>query len=136
MVTVFSRHGLPILKDQIFVSLSGTSFGDKAYCDPTTKRMLDAQGTALCTPEKKEKRQTVYNFGPSGLWSHFASAIRQLIESFFNWILEKTDIRMLSKFVPVKDYSYTATVSCSEACGGDDSLRLEVEKLLAADDEA
>lgn len=96
-LTEASRHDLPILREQIFLPLSGTLFGDKAYCDPTTKQALATQGTTLCTPDKKEKGQTVYNVGQSGLWSRFVSSMRQPIESFFNWLLEKTDIQNAAK---------------------------------------
>lgn len=96
-LTEASRHDLPILREQVFVPLPGTLFGDKAYCDPTTKESLARQATALCTPDKKEKGQTVYNVGQSGLWSRFVSAMRQPIESFFNWLLDKTDIQNAAK---------------------------------------
>lgn len=96
-LTEASRHDLPVLKEQIFVPLSGTLFGDKAYCDPATKQALATQGTTLCTPDKKEKGQTVYRVGQSGLWSRFVSAMRQPIESFFNWLLDKTDIQNAAK---------------------------------------
>jgi hypothetical protein len=55
-----------------------------------TKQALAAHGTTICTPDKKEKGQTVYNVGQSGLWSRFVSAMRQPIESIFNWLVEKT----------------------------------------------
>ena len=96
-LTEASRHDLPILREQIFVPLSGTLFGDKAYWDPATKQKLATQATILCTPDKKEKGQTVYNVGQSGLWSRFVSAMRQPIESLFNWLLDKTDIQNAAK---------------------------------------
>ena len=96
-LTEASRHDLPILKEQVLVPLSGTLFGDKAYRDQATAQLLAARGTALCTPDKKEKGQTVYQVGQSGLWSRFVSAMRQPIESFFNWLLEKTDLQNAAK---------------------------------------
>lgn len=96
-LTEASRHDLPILREQVLLPWPGTLFGDKAYCDPTTRQTLATQGTALCTPDKKEKGQLVYNVGQSGLWSRFVSAMRQPIESFFNWLLDKTDIQNAAK---------------------------------------
>ncbi len=90
--TAASRHDLPPLRDAVWSPLPGTLFGDKAYRDQTTSAWLAAQGTQLCTPDKKEKGQTVYPFGHSGLWSRFVSAMQQPVESFFNWLLVKTDI--------------------------------------------
>lgn len=91
--TEASRHDLPPLREAVLSPLPGTLFGDKAYRDQTTRAGLAAQGTQLCTPDKKEKGQTVYPFGQSGLWSRFVSAMRQPVESFFNWLLVKTDIQ-------------------------------------------
>jgi hypothetical protein len=59
--------------------------------------VLAVHGTALCTPDKKEKRQTVYLVGHSGLWARFLSAMRRPIESFFNWLVEKTAIQNAAK---------------------------------------
>jgi hypothetical protein len=96
-LTEASRHDLPILKEEVFVPLPGTLFGDKAYLDQATKQALAAQGTTICTPDKKEKGQKVYSVGQSGLWSRFVSAMRQPIESIFNWLVEKTSIQNAAK---------------------------------------
>ena len=96
-LTEASRHDLPILKEQLFVPLSGTLFGDKAYRDQATKETLALAGTTLCTPDKKDKGQKVYKVGQSGLWSRFVSAMRQPIESFFNWLIAKTEIQNAAK---------------------------------------
>jgi hypothetical protein len=96
-VTEASRHDLPPLKEQVLAPAPGVLFGDKAYCDQATEQVLAKQGTTLCTPDKKEKKQTVYPPGHSGLWSRFVSAMRQPIESFFNWLLDKTDLQRAAK---------------------------------------
>lgn len=92
-----SCHDLPLLKEEILVPLPCILFGDKAYRDQSTEKMLAAKGITLCTPEKKEKGQTVYQVGQSGLWSRFVSSMRQPIESIFNWLVEKTGIQNASK---------------------------------------
>jgi hypothetical protein len=96
-LTEASRHDLPLLKERMLVPLSGTLFGDKAYSDQATEQQLETAGTKLCTPDKKEKGQTVYPVGHSGLWSRFVSSMRQPIESFFNWLNEKTSIQNAAK---------------------------------------
>jgi hypothetical protein len=96
-LTEASRKDLPILKEEVLVPLPGTLFGDKAYRDQATKQALATQRTEICTPDKKEKGQKVYKVGQSGLWSRFVSGMRQPIESFFNWLVEKTGIQQASK---------------------------------------
>ena len=96
-LTEASRHDLPMVKEQVLAPLPGNLFGDKAYRDQATKQTQAARGTAVCTPDKKEKGQTVYPVGHSRLWSRFVSAMRQPIESFFNWLNEKTGIQQASK---------------------------------------
>lgn len=92
-----SCHDLQFLKEQILVPWPGNLFADKAYRDRWTEQMLAAHGITLCTPEKKDKGQTVYQVGQSGLWSRFVSSMRQPIESIFNWLVEKTAIQNASK---------------------------------------
>lgn len=95
--TEASRHDLPVVKEQVLVPLPGRLFGDKAYKDQATAQTLAAHGTALCTPDKKTPGQTVYPVGHSGLWSRFVSAMRQPIESFFNWLIAKTELQNAAK---------------------------------------
>jgi hypothetical protein len=72
-------------------------FGGKAYRDQATKQALAAQRTTMCMSDKKEKGQKVYKVGQSGLWSRFVSAMRQPIESYFNWLVKKGDIQNAAK---------------------------------------
>ena len=92
-MTEAARHDWPVLKQEVLVPLPGTLFGDKAYLDQATKQALEAQGTMIGTPGKKETGQKVYRVGQSGLWSRFVSAMRQPSESMFNWLVEKTGIQ-------------------------------------------
>lgn len=96
-VTEASRHDLPVLQEKFVVPTPGVLFGDKAYRDQTTAHVLAAQGVTLCTPDKKRPHQECYEVGHSGLSSHFVSALRQPVESFFNWLIEKTGIQVASK---------------------------------------
>ncbi len=91
-----SGHDLPVLQE-FRGKTGGIIFADKAYQDQLTEREWAAQGVIICTPDKKRKNTEVYEVGKSGLWSRFVSAMRQPIESLFNWIIEKTDIQNGSK---------------------------------------
>ena len=91
-----SVHDLPIL-EELHGTVWGNLFADKAYQDRWTTQEFEKQGVILCTPDKKRKNTQVYEVGKSGLWSRFVSAMKQPIESFFNWINEQTAIQNGSK---------------------------------------
>lgn len=95
-MTLASAHDLPVLQG-IQDKIWGVLYGDKAYKDQTTERELKQKGVIICTPDKKRANKEVYEVGKSGLWSRFVSAMRQPIESLFNWMIEKTDIQNGSK---------------------------------------
>jgi hypothetical protein len=82
------EHILPIL-------LGSTVFADKAY-QTQNKPILARDGMNLYTPVKKQKGQE-YEDAADNLLSTAVSRIRQPIESFFNWIEEKTKIQMAGK---------------------------------------
>lgn len=96
-LTEASRHDLPVLQEVFAVAGPGNLFGDKAYKDATTSATLAAQGVTLCTPDKKKPGQKHHAVGESGLWSRFVSSLRQPVESFFNWLIAKTDIQDASR---------------------------------------
>ncbi len=95
-LTKASEHDLPVLQG-FEGKTAGNLFADKAYQDQTSEQKWATQGVIICTPDKKRKNTQVYEVGKSGLWSRFVSAMRQPIESLFNWIIEKTDIQNGSK---------------------------------------
>lgn len=71
-------------------------FGDKAYSARELVEQLEQQNIELHTPIKKSKGQErLYLF--ERLYSKSVSSIRQPIESFFNWIQEKTNIQQACK---------------------------------------
>ena len=71
-------------------------FADKAYCDAAWKHALAQAGIQLFTPFKKP-RGFVDPFFSADCLSSFVSRVRQPIESFFNWLNEKTGIQVASK---------------------------------------
>jgi hypothetical protein len=71
-------------------------FGDKAFIDKKWKAELADRGVCLVTPTKLYRGQTELKPGETFMNS-VISSIRQPIESFFNWIHEKTNIQHASK---------------------------------------
>lgn len=57
--------------------------------------MLAARGTHLVTPHKR-KRNEPETSAPA-LWSRFVSSFRQPIESFFGWLIQRTDLQNASR---------------------------------------
>jgi hypothetical protein len=90
-----STHDLNSFKDQEIHLPNTTLIGDKAYPDKELEEWLANQDTKLLTPLKKPngkdltKQQKTYN--------RMISRLRQPIESFFNWIDEKTGIQTAGK---------------------------------------
>ncbi|MDQ3648859.1 MAG: IS982 family transposase [Acidobacteriota bacterium] len=94
-LTEASCHDLAAVR-QMHLHLGDCAlFADKAYACADTKAEFDKRGTALTTPTKKEKNQPLEQ--ADSLWSRFVSAMRQPIESLFNWIIERTGIQNASK---------------------------------------
>jgi hypothetical protein len=70
-------------------------FADKAYADKQFKQELESREIKLLTPIKKPKKEQL-----SDEQKHFSktiSSFRQPIESFFNWLIDKTDIQRASQ---------------------------------------
>ncbi len=70
-------------------------FADKAYSDKEFKRELESREIRLLTPIKKPKKAEL-----SAAQKHFSktiSSFRQPIESFFKWLIDKTDIQRASQ---------------------------------------
>lgn len=77
-------------------------FGDKIYADkPLNERLQHRQDTYIYTPIKLIKGQAEWerqhNKAADDLFSRTVSAMRQPIESFFNWVHEKTQTQLASK---------------------------------------
>ena len=76
-------------------------FADKAFDDQALKDKLKNNDSELLTPVKHKKGQTIQekqrNKAADQLYSGAVSKIRQPIESFFNWLIEHTDIQRASK---------------------------------------
>lgn len=90
-----SQHDLATLRELDPGLGAGVLFGDKAYADEETKRVLAARGTQLVTPYKRKPNEP--ETSAPALWSRFASSFRQPIESFFGWLIQRTDLQNASR---------------------------------------
>ncbi len=89
-------HDLTALKEIRDQLPSGINlFGDKAYLDETFKAELKEQQIRLFTPIKKPKKEILSN--DQKRYNKTVSSIRQPIESFFKWLIDKTDIQRASQ---------------------------------------
>jgi len=65
--------------------------GDKAYADQGFKAELDNNRINLLTPTKKPKKADLTD--TQKRFNKTVSSFRQPIESFFKWLIDKTDIQ-------------------------------------------
>jgi hypothetical protein len=91
-----SVHDLTALKEKAdelpnFINL----FGDKADADALFKEELQMQNIQLFTPIKKPKKKELSE--AQRRYNKTVSKIRQPIESFFKWLIDKTDIQRASQ---------------------------------------
>lgn len=89
-ITIFKEHIAPTLRDMVV-------FADKIYNDDKLEADLKEQQNVLLLPiEKRNKGQIILN-ADDELFNTMKSQCRQPVESFFNWIHEKTGIQNASK---------------------------------------
>lgn len=86
-----SCHDLRSVREQDVCLPNSSLIGDKAYLDPTFQEWLEAQQTILYAPKKKPKGQELS--ATEKYYNRLVSRLRQPIESFFNWLIDKTDIQ-------------------------------------------
>ena len=84
-------HDLTSVREQE-IHLPNTSLiGDKAFLDPLFKAMLKEQQTTLYAPKKKPQGTELS--ATEKYYNRLVSRLRQPIESFFNWLIDKTEIQ-------------------------------------------
>jgi len=86
-----SCHDLQSVREQASSLPGSTLIGDRAFPDPTFQQMLEAQRTTLYAPRKKPKGQELS--ATEKYYNRMVSKLRQPIESFFKWLIDKTDIQ-------------------------------------------
>ncbi len=101
-VTSAAENDLEAFRSLMPTPLNRMIFGDKAYADEELKEYLVKNAnTCMITPVKLVKGETEmtrqFKKAADDLFSTAVSSIRQPIESFFNWLIEKTNIQNASK---------------------------------------
>ncbi len=98
-----SCHDLPIARQTLERNAFRGFFllGDKAYADATWKAELQRKNIQLLTPTKLLRGQSP-SFPGGDAHDTAISRARQPIESFFNWLHEKTGIQIASKVRSLK----------------------------------
>ncbi len=94
-----SVHDLTSLKEQQICLPNSTLFGDKAFCDKALEIRLRQQNTGLLVPKKKPKGKELKSKELKSFekeQNRLISRLRQPIESFFNWLIAKTQIQRAS----------------------------------------
>lgn len=89
-----SEHDLTVLRELDPDLGKGVLFGDKAYADEETKKVMAERGTQLLTPYKRKRNEP--ETAVPALWSRFASSLRQPLESLFGWLIQRTGIQNAS----------------------------------------
>ena len=102
VLTKASESDLTVFKENWSQLQNRTYYGDKIY---KSKEWFDSMeedtGSIMVTPVKvikgEDQWSKQFNKAANDLYSKAVSSVRQPIESFFNWIIEKTDIQRASK---------------------------------------
>jgi hypothetical protein len=86
-----SCHDLQSVREQEIHLPNSSLIGDRAFPDPTFQAMLNEQQTTLYAPRKKPKGKELSQ--TEKYYNRLVSKLRQPIESFFNWLINKTGIQ-------------------------------------------
>jgi len=102
IITKASENDLKVFKENWAVIEGRTFYGDKAYVNNDFfETLYEEKKSEMLTPVKAIKDQPLVlkqrDRAFNDLYSRAVSAVRQPIESMFNWIIEKTDIQRASK---------------------------------------
>jgi hypothetical protein len=101
VVTPASENDLAVFKEYWSHLGSRTFYGDKIYSNkPYFKDLFDENGSRMMTPVKavkgKPEWERKFDRASEDLFSRAVSSVRQPIESFFNWLEQKTCIQKAS----------------------------------------
>ena len=97
-LTPASAHDLTVAKQTLLNDVYNIDvFADKAYKNVEWEQKLkEENNVAIITPVKLKKGQKKLAFW-DGIYPAAVSSVRQPVESFFNWLQEKTHIETASK---------------------------------------
>ncbi len=101
-ITPASVNDLTVFKEVWANKENRCFFGDKIYTNQEFFSQLESEtNSIMLTPIKLVKGDYIEiknrNKAADGLFSTAVSKVRQPIESFFNWLIQKTDIQRASK---------------------------------------
>jgi len=101
-VSPASVNDLTVFKEEWAEINNRTFWGDKIYYNRDFFKELEIKNNAvMLTPAKAIKGQSLQekqrNKAADDLFSKAVSSVRQPIEAFFNWLIEKTDFQRASK---------------------------------------
>jgi hypothetical protein len=102
VITPASENDLNVHKQYWSKISNRTFFGDKIYIDTELQDdMKNNYNSEILTPIKAIKGEPIEarqrDKAANDLFSKAVSSVRQPIESFFNWLIENTDIQRASK---------------------------------------
>lgn len=102
LITPASENDLNVFKSAWSNIENRTFFGDKIYHNEEYFESIEKnQNAIMLTPIKGVKNQATwekqFNKAADDLFSTAVSRVRQPIESFFNWLIEKTDLQRACK---------------------------------------
>lgn len=102
IVTSAAENDLNVFRDYWSGIRNRTFIGDKIYYSVDYFKSLElTTNSVMLTPVKGIKNQSEvlkqFDKAADDLFSRAVSSMRQPIESFFNWLIEKTDIQRASK---------------------------------------
>lgn len=101
LITSASVNDLTVFKTAWADIINRTFWGDKIYYNREFFKEIEIKNNALMlTPVKAIKGQTLQekqrNKAADDLFSKAVSSVRQPIEAFFNWLIQKTDFQRAS----------------------------------------
>ena len=102
LVTPASENDLNVFKNSWENIENRTFYGDKIYHNVEYfNNLTTSKNSIMLTPVKGIKNQSEwekqYDRAYNDLYSKAVSKVRQPIEAFFNWLIEKTDFQRASK---------------------------------------
>jgi hypothetical protein len=102
LITPASENDLTVFKNAWEGIINRTFYGDKIYHNVDYfDNLTSSKNSIMLTPIKGVKNQSEwekqFDRAYNDLFSKAVSTIRQPIESFFNWLIEKTDFQRASK---------------------------------------
>jgi hypothetical protein len=102
LITAASENDLNVFRNAWSTIDNRTFFGDKIYHDHDFfERLYVTRNAVMMTPVKAIKGQSEWekqqDRAANDLFSKAVSKVRQPIEGWFNWLIEKTDFQRASK---------------------------------------